>query len=151
MGRDGRVHAESERPPLSVHGTLSLEAWSIAEHRGVAGPGDHDDVFMVARFIEKHLIYVAKHAQLVVDLDRAVRDLLGQLRPVTGDGRKRIGNCPAFLRDEQGTATDVVCGAKLYGPSAVFESVRCHACGAEWACADQLELCDHLLAGQSAA
>jgi hypothetical protein len=123
MGRDGRVHRESERPPLSVHGVLCEQAWSIAEHRdpdNPAGPDDRADEFGLLRYIKANLIYATRHAELVVDLDRAVRDLLGQLRPVTGDARRRIGLCPATIpNDDPATAEEMPdrrCGSVLTPP-----------------------------------
>ena len=91
---DGRVHRESQRPPLSVYGVLSCVGWQIAEHQGVTGPDDRADVYGLLRWIDNNITYAARHAELVLELDAAARSLLGQLRPVTGDARRRIGTCP---------------------------------------------------------
>lgn len=93
VGADGRVHRESQRPPDSVHGVLCCVAWAIAEHQGIGGPDDREDVHGLLRWLGRHLSYAARHAELVLELDHAVRDLLGQLRPVTGDARRKIGKC----------------------------------------------------------
>lgn len=152
VGRDGRVHRESQRPPLSVYGTLSCQAWAIAEHRGVEGPGDREDVHGLLRFLGRHVGYVTKHAELVLELDHAVRDLLGQLRPVTGDARRRIGTCPAAVEqvdvDEQGNpieADPARCDAPLYAPVNGADTIVCGACGTRWERADWLRLGDLLM------
>lgn len=98
LGRDGRLHREDERPPLSVLGTLSCQSWAIAEHRGIDGPSDRADVFELLRWLGNQVSYATRHAELVLELDRAIRDLLGQLRPLTGDRRPIIGWCPAEVQ-----------------------------------------------------
>lgn len=129
VGRDGRVHRESERPPMSVHGVLSGQAWSIAEHQGVAGPDDRADVFSLLRFITAHLVYATRHGELVVDLDRAVRDLLGQLRPVTGDPRLRMGSCPEKVPNEDPATSEEfpehACEGVIYAPLQGSDDIVC--------------------------
>jgi len=94
LGKDGRVHREEEHPPLSVHGVLSTLCWEIAEHRGVSGPGDRDDVYALLKFIDRSTDHVTRHAELAVEVDTQLRDLVSALRPLTGDRRRRIGKCP---------------------------------------------------------
>jgi hypothetical protein len=98
LGGDGRLHREDESPPLSVLGTLSCQAWSVAEHRGVDGPSDRADVFELLRWLGNQVSYATRHAELVLELDRAIRDLQAQLRPLTGDRRPIIGWCPAEIQ-----------------------------------------------------
>jgi hypothetical protein len=152
VGRDGRVHRESERPPLSVHGTLATQAWSIAEHRdpgNPAGPDDRADEFGLLRYIKANLIYATRHAELVVDLDRAVRDLLGQLRPVTGDARRRIGLCPATIpNDDPATVEEMPdrrCGSVLFAPVQGSDAIVCQTCETHWDRAGWLHLGDLLM------
>jgi hypothetical protein len=149
MGRDGRVHRESERPPLSVHGMLCLQAWTIAEHRGSSYPDDRADEFDLLRYLKANLIYATRHAELVVDLDRAVRDLLGQLRPVTGDARRRIGLCPATIpNDDPATVEEMPdrrCGSVLFAPVQGAEDITCPVCETHWDRAAWLHLGDLLM------
>ena len=156
MGADGRVHRESQRPPDSVHGALCCVSWAIAEHRGVDGPGDREDVHGLLRWISRHVSYAAKHAELVLELDHAVRDLLGQLRPVTGDARRRIGTCPAAVEqvdvDGQGNLVQVDparCDAPLYAPVNGADTITCGACGTRWERADWLRLGDLLMQAEA--
>jgi hypothetical protein len=94
VARDGRVHSEEERPPLSVHGTLSTLCWDVAEHRGVSGPGDRDNEFTLLTYLDKHLDHITRVTELAVEVDIGLRNLVSALRPLTGDRRRRIGKCP---------------------------------------------------------
>ena len=156
VGGDGRVHRESQRPALSVHGVLSCQAWAVAEHRDTEGPSDREDVFGLLRFLSRHISYVTRHAELTLELDRAARDLLGQLRPVTGDARRRIGTCPAAVEevdvDEAGIpveADPVACAAPLFAPTNGADTIVCGACGTRWERADWLRLGDLLMHADS--
>lgn len=149
---DGRVHAEPIRPAVSVHGVLSLLAWSVAEHRGVEGPGDREDVHALLRFVDRHLDHVTRHAELAVEVDDGLRNLVGALRPVTGDARRRVGICPSVVADpggETGETEQVVdsgeaeqttrCGATLYAPL-TGDAIYCPACGRVWPFSEWLDL-----------
>jgi len=148
LGKDGRIHAEDERPVPSVHGVLSTLAWAVAEHRAehgssihgeVAGPDDRADVFGLARFLDKHIDYVTRHAELALEVDAALRDLIGVLRPVTGDARRRVGKCPnPVIVDEETEATEP-CGATLHAPLH-GDLITCGSCGKPWPIEEWLEL-----------
>lgn len=142
VGRDGRVHAEETRPPMSTHGVLSTLSWSIAEHRDVSGPGDRDDVHALTRFVDAHIDYVTRHVDLAVEVDQALRDLLGGMRPVTGAGRRKIGPCPVMVEvvpdpeDGLDTTTEPVkvrCDTLLFtSPTLDEDTVTCSRCGTSW-------------------
>jgi hypothetical protein len=156
VGGDGRVHREDERPPLSVFGTLSTLCWEVAEHRGVSGPDDHDDVYALIRFLRRWLPYAARHEELIVEIDDRVRALQGQLRPMTGDGRRFVGLCPVAVFDpdldpeDADTADPTFCDARLYAPLSFDESLVCFACGASWGYEEWIELGRLLMAAQQA-
>lgn len=140
LGRDGRLHQESERPPLSVHGVLDTIAWDIAEQRGIDGPGERADVADLARWIDGHLDWVTRQL-IVVDLDAALRELVAQLKPVTGDpARRHIGLCPNVV-DEGDTTRE--CRARLYAPIR-GDTIQCHTCQREWPRSEWLRLGDLL-------
>lgn len=141
VARDGRVHAEETRPPRSVHGVLSTLSWSIAEHRGVSGPGDRDDVWALLRFVDVNVDYVTRHAELAVEVDDELRDLVGMLRPMTGDRRHRIGRCPRLVEGEDGPEP---CGQTLYSPPGIDDVIKCSACSHSWAMDQWLTLGDDL-------
>lgn len=138
---DGRVHAEDAHPPIGVWAALNTVGWAIAEHRGVNGPADGDDVYELLRWIDRHVDHITRHAQLVTELDTTLRELLAQLRPVTGDSRKRIGICPNTL--DQGD-TSRLCEAPLFAPVNGSDVIRCGACGRYWERSEWLHLGDLL-------
>jgi hypothetical protein len=151
VGSDGRVHTESTRPALSVYGALNLLAWSIAEHRGVSGPDDRDDVYALLRFVDRHVGYVTRHAELAVETDQTLRDLVGALRPVTGDARRQVGTCRAEVDPEEGAEQAepdeegvFYCGAPLFASVAFREGeeVVCGACGARYPMDEWLALAE---------
>ena len=151
VGGDGRVHEESPRPACNVHGKLSSLAWSIAEHRDVSGPGDRDDVYALLRFVDRHIAYVTRHAELALDADRTLRDLVARLRPVTGESRRWIGKCPNALTDPELLAAlesddPVRCNADLFAPrmGGPTDTIQCGVCGAEWPRDKWLSLGDQL-------
>src|SRR5690606_7642312 len=124
---DGRVHRESERPPLSVWGVLDGAAWAIAEERGVDGPEPTATVSELVGWISNQLDWLTRNP-LVVDVWRDLRVLVAQLRPVTGDKRAKIGRCPNVI-DEGETTRE--CGAPLYAPTR-GDTIHCTACPAHW-------------------
>lgn len=142
LGADGRVHAEQEHPPPSVPGELCTLAWSIAEHRGVSGPGDRDDVYDLVRFIDRHVAHITKYADLSLEASSVLRALVGALRPATGQARRRIGGCPAVVGQDEvpdvpgepAEPTPVRCNTPLYAPlhGDSSDAIRCPTCGAEW-------------------
>lgn len=152
-GKDGRVHAESTRPVLSVHGTLSTLAWAVAEHRGVDGPGDRDDVYALVRFIDRHIDYVTRHTELATDADWVTRRLTSGLRPVTGEVRRRVGTCPNMIEAptldgdpvESVPCTDIWTGKRsaLYAAQ-LGDPIVCHSCGFRMEPDAQLEKADAL-------
>jgi hypothetical protein len=127
LGRDGRLHREAERPPLSVWGVLDGACWAIAEERGVDGPPPASTVYALTRFIDVQLDWVTRHL-LVVDVWADLRALASQLRPVTGDQRARIGTCPNTLDEGEHSRE---CGAILHAPTR-GDTISCAACSRKW-------------------
>jgi len=127
IASDGRVHRESERPPLSVWGVLDGTAWTIAEERGINGPEPTATVGELVRWIGNQLDWATRHP-IIVDVWRDLRVLVAQLRPATGERRTRIGNCPNVI-DEGETTRE--CGAPLYAPTK-GDTIHCTACPAHW-------------------
>lgn len=146
LGKDGRVHSEEVNPPKSVHGVLSTLAWSVADDRGVDGPGDREDVYGLLRYLDRHVDHVTRVAELAVEVDSALRDLVGVLRPLTGDRKRRIGKCPQPHPDPPEDAEEgLKCGAPLFAPRGLWASddtgdeaddevmvVRCNSCEHTW-------------------
>lgn len=127
-GADQRMHKESERPPLSVHGELNTIAWDIADTREVDGPDDRDDVHGLIRFISRHTDWLSRH-DLIVDVDAVLRELVAQLRPVTGEpGGKRVGLCPNTI-DEGDTSR--TCKMPLFAPLK-GDVIKCRGCERKW-------------------
>lgn len=140
LGRDGRLHQESERPPLSVHGVLDTLAWDVAEARGIEGPHDRADVCELTRWLDAQLDWATRQDS-AAELARALRELLAQLRPVTGDpGRRYVGHCPSTIDDGEATRE---CGTRLYAPTN-GDTIQCTACDREWPRAEWLRLGDLL-------
>jgi hypothetical protein len=128
LGADGRLHQESERPPLSVHGVLDTIAWDIAEARQQHGPDERSDVPQLARYIDVNLDWATRQPG-IAELDQQLRHLAAQLKPVTGDpGRRHIGTCPVVIDEGQHTRE---CGARLYAPLRGDE-IECGSCGERW-------------------
>jgi hypothetical protein len=135
VARDGRVHAETERPPLSVHAELAQFAGFIVEARQVACGAR--SVPELVRWLDAQLDWVTRR-EGVLDLDRVLRDLIAQLRPVTGEpGRRRIGTCPNTVAGD--TEHPRECGAVLYAPLK-DDTIRCTACARVWTRDQWLEL-----------
>lgn len=140
LGRDGRLHQESERPPLSVHGVLDTIAWDIAEQRSLDGPSDRADVPHLARYIDTNLDWATRQPT-IVEVDQQLRDLVAQLKPVTGEpGRRHIGLCPNVLDEGEVTRE---CGARLFAPLR-GDAIECGACRRVWPRSEWLRLGDLL-------
>lgn len=143
---DGRLHWEDDSPPLSVFGVLDTLAWDIAEQRSGAGPKPGSGVLDLTRWLDAHLDWITRHP-VVLELDEALRELLSQLRPMTGDpGAKPVANCTRWIEAKEGQ-----CGAPLYlprsaEPRAPDEPIRhvpvieCRACGETYDGLAQLRL-----------
>jgi hypothetical protein len=128
LGADGRLHCESERPPLSVHNVLDTAAWAIAEERGIDGPGVTATVDELTRWIDVQLDWATRN-DIVTDLWADLRALLAQLKPVTGEpGRRRVGTCPNTIDEGDETRP---CEAPLFAPLN-SDVIKCRACGREW-------------------
>jgi hypothetical protein len=130
-GGDGRIHRESQRPPLSVLAELFTLARHVADARGLGGPM-RLTVADIARWLDGQLDWVSRQAG-VVEFDRVLRELVGQLRPLTGEPRpKRVGECPNVLQIDgaEGEHTRE-CATPLYAPLKGDE-IRCWACGHRW-------------------
>jgi len=141
-GADGRLHRESERPPLSVFGVLDTLAWEVAEARGFDGGHGQRDVAGLCRWLDNQLDWITRE-EMVVELDVALRRLVAQLRPVTGDPRRPIGSCPNTIDDGEHTRE---CGTRLYAPL-LGDTVACRACGRQWRSDEWMHLGDLLDAG----
>lgn len=140
LGGDGRLHLESERPPLSVYGALDTIAWDIAEQRDVDGPATNLPVADLCRFVDRHLDWLTRQ-MLVVEVRDQLRELQSQLRPVTGDPAPRhIGLCPNTVDDGEHSRE---CGARLYAPLR-GDRIECRQCGREWPRTEWLRLGDML-------
>lgn len=140
FGGDGRPHSEQERPPLSVHATVSGLCFLVAEDREMGQPkGALDDL---VRWLDGQLDYVTRQ-DWVRDVEGPLRELNSQMKPVTGEGRRTIGHCPTLV-GEDGDMHE--CGAKLYAPTELSwsDTIRCHSCTREWSRAEWLRLADML-------
>lgn len=127
VGADGRVHREAEHPPLSVLAELWTLAHYVAQARGLTGP-DHVRVPDLVRWLDGQLDWITRQDG-VVAFDRVLRELVAQLRPLTGEpGAKRIGTCPNTVDEGEFTRE---CGAPLFAPLKSDEIV-CRACGRRW-------------------
>lgn len=128
VGADGRIHAESTRPPLPVVGALAQLAHWVADARGLRGPDRWGEVDELVRWLDGQLDWVTRFDG-VVAFAAVVRALVSQLRPVTGEpGAKRIGRCPNVLDEGEHTRE---CAEPLYAPLRGDE-IRCRACGRRW-------------------
>jgi hypothetical protein len=116
-----------------VYGTLSTLCWDVAEHRGVSGPGDRDNEYTLLEFLDKHIDYFTRHAELAVEVDTQLRDLVSGLRPVTGDRRRRMGRCLAMVEVEE--VVHCHCGhvSSQHDNDAVTSDRRCNEayCGCQ--------------------
>lgn len=131
VGSDGKVHRESERPPLSVEAELYTLAVHVADIRKMTGPA-HLDVATIVAWLDGQLDWVTRQ-EGVVAFARVVRELRAQLRPLTGEPRpKRVGTCPNVLQigGAEGEHTRE-CSAPLHAPLK-SDTIRCNACGRAW-------------------
>lgn len=135
LAADGRVHRESERPPLSVLAELFTLARHVAGARRLDGPRVLS-VAEIARWLDGQLDWITRQDG-VGAFDRVLRELVAQLRPLTGEpGAKRVGTCPNTL--DTGAST-VECGAPLYAPLR-GDTISCRACTRDWTRDQWLEL-----------
>lgn len=124
VGGDGRIHAESERPPLSVYTTLLTEVYDVAERRDMHLPDPIWHVRHLTTWLDRHVSWLTAQ-QTVPEFAEVVRVLNRQLRPATGEKpRKPFGHCPFGLPD--------VCGGPLFAPPVTSSVIRCTTCGTEW-------------------
>jgi hypothetical protein len=124
----GRAHFEQERPPLSVPFTLSGLADLVAEDRGMSAPrGPLNDL---AVWLDAQLDHVARQ-DWVTDFHETLMRLLGQLKPLTGDPKIRIGYCPNTIDEGEHTRE---CGKPLFAPTDVSkdDTIKCGGCGRSW-------------------
>lgn len=126
IGADGRVYCEDPRPVRSIPGTLSSWVRLIAELRGIEGRLPVIVPDMVS-WLDRQLDWVSREP-LIADLHHDIRELIAQLRPVTGDRRHRVGACPNTIDDGD---TSRECGAPLFAPLR-GDTIRCSACGRAW-------------------
>lgn len=141
VGSDGKVHRESERPPLPVRAELGRMAFFVAEARNMDGPTAWT-VPALVDWLDGQLDWITRQAG-VVAFARSIRELVAQLRPLTGEpGAKRIGKCPNVI-DEGETTRE--CRAELYAPLRGDE-IRCRACSRRWPRDEWLRLGQNLQA-----
>jgi hypothetical protein len=163
VGKDGRVHREDERPPLSVYSVLETEVYDIAELRGMDPPRLHPvsrsvyphtrlewrdgslrpeprlmPIPILVSWLDNQLDWLTRQ-EWIADFADRLRDLQGQLRPVTGDRRRQIGRCPNTV--ERGEESEE-CGSPLYAPTdnSKDDTIRCRACGQDWPRTEWLRL-----------
>jgi hypothetical protein len=133
-GADGRLHREHERPPLSVLAELYTLAHHVAEARDESVP--RADVLTLTGWLDRQLDWVTRQDG-VVAFARVLRELVAQLRPLTGEpGAKRIGVCPNVV-DEGETTRE--CRAPLFAPLKGDE-ILCRACARRWPREEWLQL-----------
>jgi hypothetical protein len=126
VGGDGRIHQESEHPPLSVYTELLIEVYDVAERRDMSLPDPIWSVRHLTGWLDRHVNWITTQDS-VVDFAEILRLLHRQLRPAIGESpRKPFGRCPELL-DEGGT----VCGGPLFTPPISSSIIVCQ-CGAEW-------------------
>lgn len=126
-GADGKIHRESERPPLPVRGELGRMAFYIAEARDMTGPKPWSVTAIVA-WLDGQLDWVTRQDG-VGAFAATVRELAAQLRPMTGEpGARKIGQCPNVIDEGEHTRE---CGADLRAPLRGDE-IRCRACARRW-------------------
>lgn len=128
VGSDGKVHCEPERPPLSVPAELWTLAVHVADARTMTGP-THMNVATIAAWLDGQLDWVTRQ-EGVAAFARVVRELVTQLRPLTGEPRpKRVGTCPNTVDGESEHPRE--CAAPLFVPLK-SDTIRCNVCGREW-------------------
>jgi hypothetical protein len=137
-GADGRLHRESERPPLSIFSVLDTIAWDVAEARGYQSGHKQLSVQGLCLWLDGHLDWLTRRED-VVALHETLRILVNQLRPATGEKRIWIANCPNTIDRGEHTET---CGNRLYAPTGRDDTIRCGRadCGRTWPRAEWVQL-----------
>lgn len=136
LGGDGRIHRESERPPLSVYSTLLSEVYDVAERRGMSLPNPIDQVRNLTAWLDRHVSWLTAQDTALAFYE-AITSLSSQLRPLTGDPHpKNIGKCPKVVEGKR-------CSATLYAPTR-GDTIRCWECKYEWPYSEWLRLADLL-------
>ena len=140
FGADGRGHEEDESPPRSIPGVLASLCTMVAEERDMTPPtGGVPDL---VRWLDQQLDWVTRQ-EMVTDVADDLRGLDTQLKPVTGDKRRRIGLCPNFITEGDDTFE---CKAPLYAPTdnSHDDTIRCRKCKREWPHSQWIRLMDIL-------
>ncbi|HEY9413532.1 MAG TPA: hypothetical protein VIQ30_02130 [Pseudonocardia sp.] len=108
--------------------------------RGVLGPlrapgrwtreAALDPMHEMWRWLNHQLDYVCRQ-DWVGDVSEQLHRLLGQLKPLTGDPRIKIGECPNTIDEGEHTRE---CRAPLFAPtdSSKDDTIRCGGCGRLW-------------------
>lgn len=128
LAADGRVHAEHERPPLSVFAELHKLALGITHARNFEHGHGQTTVGGLCWWLDHQLEWVTAQPAVTMFASH-LRRLLAQLRPATGDPRIWIADCPNTI--DHGDHTEI-CGNRLYAPSGGRECIQCAACGRAW-------------------
>jgi hypothetical protein len=132
VAADGRVHREPEHPTLSVFNVLNTIAYEIIDSRDLdSSPAVDGGVDGLARFIGAHLDWLTRQPVEVVDVADRLYRLQGQLKPVTGDPRIKVGRCPNTIDEGDHTS---VCRGPLFATAnmSLDDVIRCSACRREW-------------------
>lgn len=131
VGGDGRIHRESERPPLSVFGGLLIEAVDTVERRSLSETSELASVAGLVAFLGRHLVWWAAQED-VGEFAGRLDQLVSQLRPVTGEPRPRpFARCPNPI--DLGDEIERMCGGPLFPPVSLFAGViACGGCGRGW-------------------
>jgi hypothetical protein len=126
---DGKVHKESERPPLSVFNELDTLAWDVCEKRGFDDGPDQHDVYGLCWWLSNQLDWASRRPD-VVEFARSVRSINTKLMPVTGDPRIFVAKCPTVLYEGDEVST---CDSNLYYPTS-GDVIMCGnpKCGRKW-------------------
>lgn len=126
-GSDGRIHSESERPPMSVYSTLLTEVYDVAERRNMSLP-EMTGVRNLAEWLLRHIDWITRQ-ESVSEFHDTIKRLERQLKPLTGDpAPHRVGNCPQPV---ERNGQEVRCDSVLYVPEA-SDTVTCRGCKSEW-------------------
>jgi hypothetical protein len=108
--------------------------------RGVQGPLERpgrwreepplDPMHEMWRWLDAQLDFVARQ-DWVADFYETLMHLLGQLKPLTGDPKIRIGFCPNTIDEGEHTRE---CGKPLFAPTDVSkdDTIKCGGCGRSW-------------------
>jgi hypothetical protein len=132
VAADGRVHREPEHPTLSIFNVLNTIVYEIIDARDLdSSPAVGSGVDGLATFIKRHIDWLTRQPVEVVEVADRLYRLQGQLKPVTGDPRIKVGRCPNTIDEGEHTK---VCRGQLFatanmGPEDV---IRCAACPREW-------------------